>query len=142
MIMFWIIVAIAAIIIEIVTLGNLICVWFAVGALVSAILAWIGVLELIQYIAFFVVSILVMLIVRPLASKYLRGNTVPTNSDRLIGKVARVTREITADSWGEVVIQGMTWSAVGIDNMEIKKDTKVKVMAIEGVKLIVKPVED
>ncbi|MBR0473726.1 MAG: NfeD family protein [Erysipelotrichaceae bacterium] len=142
MIMFWVIVAIAAIIVEIITLGNLICIWFAVGALVSAILAWLHVVELIQYIAFFAVSILVMLIVRPLAAEYLRGNTVPTNSDRMIGKVGKVTKDITAENWGEVTVQGMVWSAIGIDNQAIKKDTKVKVMAIEGVKLIVRPIED
>ena len=142
MIMFWVIVAIAAIIIEIITLGNLICIWFAVGALVSAILAWLHVVELIQYIAFFAVSIIVMLIVRPLAAEYLRGNTVPTNSDRMIGKIGRVSKDITAENWGEVTIMGVVWSAVGIDNQEIKKDTKVKVMAIEGVKLIVRPIED
>ena len=142
MITFWLIVAIAAIIVEIITLGNLICIWFAVGALVSAILAWLHVVELIQYITFFAVSILVMLIVRPLAAEYLRGNTVPTNSDRMIGKVGKVTKDITAENWGEVTVQGMVWSAIGIDNQAIKKDTKVKVMAIEGVKLIVRPIED
>ena len=112
MIMFWVIVAIAAIIVEIITLGNLICIWFAVGALVSAILAWLHVVELIQYIAFFAVSILVMLIVRPLAAEYLRGNTVPTNSDRMIGKVGKVTKDITAENWGEVTVQGIVWSAI------------------------------
>ncbi|MBQ9037845.1 MAG: NfeD family protein [Erysipelotrichaceae bacterium] len=142
MITFWLIVSIAAIIIEIVTLGNLICIWFSVGALVSALLAWLKIKVLFQYIAFFVVSIITMLIVRPLAAKYLRGNTVPTNSDRFIGKIGKVTKDITAESWGEVTIQGIVWSAIGIDNQEIKKDTRVRVMAIEGVKLIVKPIED
>ncbi|MBQ2214092.1 MAG: NfeD family protein, partial [Erysipelotrichaceae bacterium] len=61
MVIFWLIVAIASIVIEIITLGNLICIWFAIGALVSAILAWLKVYTAIQYIVFFVASILAML---------------------------------------------------------------------------------
>lgn len=141
MVFFWLIVAIASIVIEIITLGNLICIWFAIGGLISAILAWLKIVPIIQYIAFFAVSILAMLIIRPLAAEYLRGNTVPTNADRLIGKTGMVTKDITAEAWGEVVIQGVRWSAVSVDSSEIKKDTKVKIMAIDGVKLIVTPVE-
>ena len=141
MVIFWLIVAIASIVIEIITLGNLICIWFAIGALVSAILAWLKVYTAIQYIVFFVASILAMLIIRPLAAEYLRGNTVPTNADRLIGKTGVVTREITSDSWGEVLVMGARWSAISVDNTAIKKDTKVKIMAIDGVKLMVTPVE-
>jgi membrane protein implicated in regulation of membrane protease activity len=141
MVIFWLIVAIASIVIEIITLGNLICIWFAIGALVSAILAWLKVYTAIQYIVFFVASILAMLIIRPLAAEYLRGNTVPTNADRLIGKTGVVTKDITSDSWGEVLVMGVRWSAISVDNTAIKKDTKVKIMAIDGVKLMVTPVE-
>ena len=141
MVIFWLIVAIASIVIEIITLGNLICIWFAIGALVSAILAWLKVYTAIQYIVFFVASILAMLIIRPLAAEYLRGNTVPTNADRLIGKTGVVTKDITSDSCGEVLVMGVRWSAISVDNTAIKTDTKVKIMAIDGVKLMVTPVE-
>lgn len=142
MITLWIFVAIASIVIEIITLGDLICIWFAVGALASGILAWIKVSTPIQFVAFFVVSIGIMLIVRPLAAKYLRGNVVATNSDRLIGMNAVVTKAITADSWGERQVGGMTWSCISIDNQPVKKDTVVRIMAIDGVKLIVRPIDE
>ena len=142
MITLWIFVAIASIVIEIITLGDLICIWFAVGALVSGILAWIKVRTAIQFIAFFVVSIAVMLIVRPLAAKYLRGNVVATNSDRLIGMNAVVTKDITAESWGERQVAGMTWSCISIDSQPVRKDTVVRIMAIDGVKLIVRPIDE
>jgi membrane protein implicated in regulation of membrane protease activity len=142
MIYLWIFVAIASIIIEVITLGDLICIWFAVGALVSGILAWLKATTAIQFITFFVVSIGVMLIVRPLASKYLRGNVVATNSDRLIGMTATITKDITPESWGERTVAGMTWSCISIDNQPVKKDTSVRIMAIDGVKLIVKPLDE
>ena len=142
MIWFWIIVAIAAAVIEIVTLGNLICIWFTVGAAVSAVLAVLKVATPIQYFAFFAVSIAAMLIIRPMSVNYLRGNVVPTNADKLIGKTAHLTKDITSEAWGELVISGMTWSCISLDNEPIKKDTKVRIMAIEGVKLIVKPIDE
>ena len=142
MIILWIFVAIASIIIEIVTIGDLICIWFAVGALAAGILAWLKIQTELQFTAFFVVSIGVMLIVRPLAAKYLRGNVVATNTDRLIGMAAVLTKDITPESWGELVIAGMTWSCISIDNQPIRKDTNVRIMAIDGVKLIVKAIDE
>ena len=142
MITLWIFVAIASIVIEIITLGDLICIWFAVGALVSGLMAWAKLSTALQFITFFVVSIGVMLIVRPLAAKYMRGNVVATNSDRIIAMNAVVTKEITSDSWGERQVNGMTWSCISIDNQPVKKDTVVRIMAIDGVKLIVRPIDD
>ena len=142
MIWFWILVAIGAAVIEIVTLGNLICIWFSIGAAVSAALAAFNVATPIQYFAFFAVSIAAMLIVRPMSVNYLRGNVVPTNADKLIGKTAHLTKDITAENWGELNISGMTWSCISFDGEPISKDTKVRIMAIEGVKLIVKPIDD
>jgi membrane protein implicated in regulation of membrane protease activity len=77
-----------------------------------------------------------------MAANYLRGNVVPTNADKLIGKTAHLTKEITSEAWGELVISGMTWSCISIDGEPIRKDAKVKIMAIEGVKLIVKSIEE
>lgn len=141
MLTMWIIVAIGAFLIEILTLGNLICVWFIFGALASALLAWLKVQAIWQYIAFFVVSVVSMLIIRPLAHNYLRGNVVPTNSDRLIGKNAILTKEITSENWGEIVKGGISWSCVSADNQPIAEGTNVRIIAIEGAKLVVKKVD-
>ncbi|HQB31877.1 MAG TPA: NfeD family protein [Erysipelotrichaceae bacterium] len=141
MLTMWIIVAIGAFLIEIFTIGNLICVWFIFGALASALLAWLKVQAIWQYIVFFVVSIVSMLIIRPLAHNYLRGNIVPTNYDRLIGKNTTLTKEITADKWGEVIKGGVKWSCVSVDNQPIPEGTNVKIVAIEGAKLIVKKID-
>jgi len=141
MLTMWIIVAIGAFLIEIFTLGNLICIWFIFGALASALLAWLKVQAIWQYITFFIVSIISMLIIRPLAHNYLRGNIVPTNSDRLIGQNATLIKEIGEESWGELIKGGVTWSCVSIDNQPIPKDTNVRIVAIEGAKLIVKKID-
>lgn len=137
MLTLWIIVTVAAIIIEIITLGNLICIWFAFGGAFAALLAALHTTEALQFAAFFVVSIITMLVIRPLAYTYLRGNTVPTNSDKLIGKTTVLLKDITLTSWGEVKLDGTIWSCVTSDNSLIEKGQTVKVLAIDGSKLIV-----
>ncbi len=82
-----------------------------------------------------------MLLIRPLAAQYLRGNTVATNTDRLIGQTTVLTKEITPNSWGEAKICGMDWSCTSVDNSPIAKDSQVKIIAIDGAKLVVKKID-
>ena len=100
--------------------------------------AWLKIQAIWQYIAFFVVSIASMLIIRPMAHNYLRGNIVPTNYDRLIGQNATLSKEITSNSWGEIDTGGTKWSCASLDNHPIPEGTNVRIVAIEGAKLIVK----
>jgi membrane protein implicated in regulation of membrane protease activity len=43
---------------------------------------------------------------------------------------------------GQVKLKGQVWSAVCEENLTLAEDTLVKVEAIEGVKLIVSPVDE
>ena len=104
---FWLILFIILLIIEICTLG-LTTVWFAIGALVSWILALLQVSLPVQVIVFLVVSILLFILTRPIAIKYFNRDREKTNADGLIGQVAIVTEAIDAiQSTGVVVINGM-----------------------------------
>nr|WP_252856574.1 NfeD family protein [Erysipelothrix rhusiopathiae] len=46
------------------------------------------------------------------------------------------------DSWGKIKVHGEEWSATTADQSTISAHTRVEVIAIEGVKLIVKSVEE
>nr|MCR5653548.1 NfeD family protein [Ruminococcus sp.] len=75
---------------------------------------------------------------RPLVKKVLKNKKEPTNSDRLIGRVAIVTMDIVNQTGeGQVNVDGKIWSAKSADECEIKKGASVKITAIEGVKLVV-----
>ena len=63
----WLVVLILMVVVEALTPAALICIWFAVGALASGILALFGVDFWIQLVVFGVVSVCVLLIFRPLA---------------------------------------------------------------------------
>ena len=140
MVLVWIIVCVVAVLVELVTPTALVSIWFAVGGVIGALAALIHLPLYAQIICFCVVSFVSIIIVRPVAARYLRGNVVATNADRVIGTIGVVTKEITKEEWGEVKVGGSLWHAVLVDDDFIDVHERVKVVAIEGAKLLVKKV--
>lgn len=136
----WICVALVSLAIEILTPSALVIIWCFFGALVALLLSLFNISVVIQIVVFAVVSVVMMITIRPVATRYLRGNTIATNADRVIGEIGVVSKEIKEDEWGEVYVQAHYWSAVEVDRKCIEKGKKVKIMAIEGAKLIVKEI--
>jgi membrane protein implicated in regulation of membrane protease activity len=136
-ILLWFFIVLVAAIIEALTM-DLTSIWFALSALVAFLLAIFGIPIPVQFLVFIIISIGLLLSVRPLAKRYFQTNIISTNSDRLVGKTAVCTKEIVESGRGEVKIDGVIWTAISQDGSIVKKDTNVEVLAIEGVKLIVK----
>ena len=139
----WMALVIIFLVVELVTVG-LTTIWLAGGALVAFILAAVGAGFWLQLAAFFVVSFVLIYFTRPFAVKYLNPRRTRTNSEELIGEVVKVTERIdNRAAEGTALAKGLEWSARAVsDDMVIEKDTLVKVLRIEGVKLIVEPVID
>ncbi len=135
--LYWLIISVVLIVIEIITLG-LTTIWFAVGALFAALLAFIGIGLVGQIFMFVIVSVILFVVTRPLAMKYLNKRIVRTNSDSLIGKIAIVTEKIdNIAATGAVKVQGEEWTARSTKEEIIEEGTKVKIIEISGVKLMV-----
>lgn len=141
MILIWCFIMIAALIIEIATVGTLVSIWFTIGAAIALVLALLNVPDIIQVVVFALTSGILILSLRPLAAKYFRGNIVATNADSLIGKHAKLIRSITEDQYGEIKWNDVVWNAVSIDGKSIEQNTLVSIQAIEGAKLIVKEID-
>ena len=139
---FWLILFVVLLVIEIFTMG-LTTVWFAGGALVAFVLAFAGLGLPVQIIVFLLVSILLLVLTRPIAIKFFNQERQKTNADRLIGQKAVVLETIdTLHSTGRVEINGMEWSAKAEDAAAvIEAGAVVSVEGIQGVKLIVKKEE-
>ncbi len=135
----WFITFIVLLFIEIVTV-NLVSIWFAIGAVAAMITASFTDSLLIQIIVFTVVSAIVLLLTKPIVKKLRKTEIEATNSDRVVGKEAIVTKKITKDSYGEVKVLGKYWTACS--NKTLKEEEKVIVKGIDGVKLIVEKEED
>jgi len=132
----WIIVAIIFGIIEAVTLG-LATIWFAIAALITMIVAAIGLSFPVQVVVFLVISIVLLVSTRPIAVKHFKIGSTKTNAEALIGKVGVVKEKIAEMGVGIVIIEGQIWTARSEDDSEILPKEKVKIIRIDGVKLIV-----
>lgn len=122
--------------------SQLVSIWFVLGSVCAAITSIFTDSVPIQSAVFLVVSLIALVVTRPLVNKIRqkKGKT-STNADRLIGKIGIVISDIEdVQKVGQVKVEGEIWTAKS-QSAPIAKDSKVKVLAIEGVKLIVEPVE-
>ena len=135
----WVVLMIIFLVIEGIVPG-LVSIWFALGALAALISAMLGAQIWLQATWFVVISLLALVVTRPLAKKYVNSRTQATNADMLIGQECIVTETIDKlHGTGAVSIGGKIWTA-RTDEPErvIEKGSIAVVERIEGVKLIVK----
>jgi integral membrane protein len=135
----WLIFFIILVIVELITV-NLVTIWFAFGALVTSLVSLYTTDTVILLAVFTLVSLLLLLITKPVVKKLKVKKVVATNLDQVIGKTGVVTEPIAKDKIGEVKVLGKRWSAYS--DREISKDKKVKILSISGVKLKVEEKEE
>jgi membrane protein implicated in regulation of membrane protease activity len=136
MVLLWASVIVLAAVIEAGTM-DLSSIWFSIGAIFALIIALIWPDYIfVQAIVFVIVSIILLLVLRPIFKKNMRKNEIKTNADSLVGKTAVCTTAIKDGERGEVKIEGKIWTA--ISNEDIEEHEKVTVLAIKGVKLVVR----
>ena len=136
----WAVLIVFFTLVEAFTLG-LTSIWFAVGALVALIASAFGFNFVVQFISFIVVAVILLIYTRPVARKVFKVGQNKTNVDALIGKKGYVIKSILPKEVGQVKLNGQIWTAKGEEHETYNVDEEVEVLAIEGVKLIIKKVE-
>lgn len=119
---------------------QLVSIWFVIGAVCAAITTIFTDSIFIQSAVFLVISLVALIVTRPLVKRFKKSRgVVSTNADRLIGKTGIMLCDINdIHDIGQVKVDREIWSVKSVI-APIKKDTKVTVLSIEGVKLIVEP---
>lgn len=135
----WILVIILLAAVEAITI-NLTTIWFVASAIISLILSFFTDNFVIQFAVFTIVGIVLLITTRPLLTKFLNSKKELTNLDRIVGMKGVVTEEIETNKFGEVKVDGKKWTAFSDKN--IKVDSIVKILEINGVKIKVEEVED
>lgn len=136
----WLVIFLVLLIIEIITLG-LTTIWFAIGALGAFITTLFGAGIVVQVLVFIIISLFTLILTRPIAVKYFSKSNLKTNVEGIIGRCAVVTEAIVdGNSNGKAELDGEIWIARSQDGSYIQIDETVEIMAVEGVKLIVKKV--
>lgn len=133
----WLGILAVLLIIEIATLG-LTTIWFAGGALAALLVSLLGGPLWLQIVLFLAVSVILLIFTRPLAVKYMNKNVQKTNVESIPGKTGVVVQRIdNLQAKGQVMINGMEWTARTKDGEIIEEGKVVKITAVEGVKVIV-----
>ena len=139
----WMIAAGVFFVIEVMSV-QLLSVWFVAGSIGAAIAALAGASGTVQLWVFFITSILFLIVARPILKTKLKVNQVSTNADRVIGMYGIVTESVdNLAMTGRVTANGLSWTArTPVDSMRLTEGQKIRVLKIDGVKLIVEPVMD
>ncbi len=138
MVIFWLAAMIILIIIEAIVPG-LVSIWFALGALSALICALLNAPVWLQILCFLIVSVVTLILTKPIVRKYQTGKIQATNADTVIGKECLVIEEVNnVLGTGAVTVDGKTWTARNRDEKSISGVGELKkVVKIEGVKLII-----
>lgn len=134
--MLWLLVAILFGIGELMTV-SLTLIWFSIGAIIAMILSIFVKSILWQIIVFTFTSIILLVI----ATKYLvekdKNFKYSTNLQGIISKNGVVVEDIEPYKTGIVKLNSEQWSAISLNGEKIEAGKIVKVIKIEGVKLVV-----
>lgn len=137
----WLVIFAALLIVELET-ENLTTVWFACSSFVSAILSVFKVDFVYQLIVFASLSVVLLIITRPLIKKYVKKEVIHTNSDKIIKQVGIVTVDILPNEVGEVRVKSENWRAICLEQIKIEKGEKVTIDSFSGNKVIVSKIND
>lgn len=132
----WLAVAVIFGIGEMFTAG-LTLIWFSFGALATMFLTNYVESIPMQVLIFGVSSSIMLFIATKVIVKKDESYVSNTNIDALIGKYAIVEKDVSNVVYGIVNLEGEKWTAVSEKEETYKKGEKVKVVRIDGVKLVV-----
>ena len=132
-VVFWLIVAICAIAIDILT-SNFCFVLFSIGAVVAAICANLGIPFMMQIIIFAIISIISLSIGYPwLKKKYkILHKKTPLMEETYIGKVMESEKDIVSKA--QVKVNGEYWTVINEGDV-IHVGEKFIITGIKGIKL-------
>ncbi len=117
---------------------QMVSIWFAAGGVCALIAGLLDGPMWLQVTVFVIVTILTLVLTRPLVRRINRREKVKTNADRYVGQTGKVI--VTIDNQqgtGQVKIEGSIWSARTSDGSQLSTGENVVVEEIQGVKLLV-----
>lgn len=132
----WLVAVIAFLILEAGTY-QMLSIWFVVGSIGALIATLCGAEFWLQMTIFLVLSVILLIVFRPLAVKKLKPK-FKTNADATVGKKVVITQEVdNVKGTGEAKLDGMVWTVRTESDKVLSVGDVAEVKRIEGVKLIV-----
>ncbi len=133
----WLVSVIGFIILEASTY-QLVSIWFVFGAIGGLIASLCEVNFYWQMVIFLGISVILLLVLRPVSMRLIKQQDFKSNSEGLIGKTVLITEDVSnIKGTGQGKVDGMVWTVRGETDEPIQSGETVKIKKIEGVKLIV-----
>lgn len=135
----WMIIGLLMLLAELVSVV-LVFIFFAIGGLLTALLAVIGILPSLEYqiIAFSIISILSLILFRKNVRLIMQArHDKHQEYKEFIGETAMVIRDIPQSGTGKIYYRGAEWSATSNNHAAIEAGSKVVIQRTEGVTLVV-----
>ncbi|NUO80986.1 NfeD family protein, partial [candidate division KSB1 bacterium] len=114
---------------------------FSFGCFAAAVAAALDFGVTVQLLVFSSATFVVFISVRPILMKFLINRNNPaarTNIERLVGMIGIAQEEVTG--WqGSVKVEGEIWSSRSEGDLVLSTGSHVRVLRVEGNKLIVGP---
>jgi len=142
MIWVWGAVTAIALILEFVTTA-LVTIWFAAGGFVTLLVSIIfpSCPVIWQCVIFVAVSVILLILTRPIFKKLTKGEEVKTNLDLQIGKKFKINK-ISENGYAYHKVGDIDWKLVEDDGEPLKVGDFVEIVAIKGTKMIVNKIKE
>jgi len=138
----WFILAALFIVGEMLTAGFFIL-WFGIGAGAAGVCAVLGLGPAWQWLAFIVISGVLVLISRKFANKVTKEQPPGIGADRYIGKIGLTLEPLdNKKNIGRVRLLQEEWRAESNTGDIIPANTQVSVVKIDGTRLVVQPITE
>ena len=134
--LFWLILALFFLIIELLT-TTLVSVWFIPASLVTALVALVWDNIPAQIVIFLVLSVVSLVLFNKFYRGKLKKKSDSVDADqRLIGRSATATEPISSEG-GKVLVGDIYWRAVNEDDLVIESGAFVEIKSVNGTTLVV-----
>jgi membrane protein implicated in regulation of membrane protease activity len=135
---FWIVIAAIALITELFSVSFFFF-FLAIGAAITALLTWLGVLPNIttQMVSFAGISLITLALFRSYAIKAFGKNEKGGSYSEFVGDSATISVAIPAHGEGKAHYRGTEWIARSSNGQAIEEGASVTIKKMDGIKVVV-----
>ncbi len=132
----WALLGLALLGLELATPGGFFWLFFAIGAMVVAALAWLGVDGVVtEWLVFSVVSVVSLLSLRGPLRRRLGDQGPAAAVDVLVGEVAVPLEDLAPGAVGKAELRGSAWTARNGDVRPLARGERTRVARVDGLTL-------
>ncbi|MDR1714141.1 MAG: NfeD family protein [Coriobacteriales bacterium] len=113
---------------------------FAVGATVAAISAALAAPVWLQWLLFVLVSVLALVLLRPVARRVTKNQPERSGVDRLLGMTGHIIEGNAPSGEARARVDREIWNVTVEDDAQLAVGQHVKVIRVDGTHLVVRPV--